>query len=92
VITTPCRPAAHPLLREHLRAPRGWHRIHEADRSARTPHATVALLIRARHTGSHIGAVGDAIHQHDGATGVRRIILGVLALAKKHGPTVADGS
>lgn len=24
------------LLREHLRAPRGWHRIHDADRPART--------------------------------------------------------
>jgi len=82
-------PTTGQLLREHLRAPRGWHRIHEADRPARTPHSTVALLIRAKNAGSHIGAVCDAIHQHDGAVGVRRI-LGVLALAKKHGPAVVD--
>ena len=25
------------LLREHLRAPRGWHRLHDDDRPARTP-------------------------------------------------------
>jgi transposase len=82
-------PTTGQLLREHLRAPRGYHRIHEADRSTRTPHTTVALLTRATHAGAHIGAVCDAIHQHDGATGVRRI-LGVLALAKKHGPAVVD--
>ena len=35
------------LLREHLRAPRGWHRIHDDDRPARTPQPTVALLARA---------------------------------------------
>ena len=29
------------------------------------------------------------IHQHEGASGVRRM-LGVLALAKKHGPAVVD--
>ena len=47
------------------------------------------LLTRATHAGVHIGAVCDAIHQHDGAVGVRRI-LGVLALAKKHGPAAVD--
>ena len=31
----------------------------------------------------------DHIHRHDGDAGVRRI-LGVLALTKKHGPTVAE--
>jgi len=82
-------PATGQLLREHLRAPRGWHRIHEADRPTRTPHSTVVLLTRATHAGVHIGAVCDAIHQHDGPVGVRRI-LGVLALAKKHGPAAVD--
>jgi len=77
------------LLREHLRAPRGWHRLHDDDRPARTPQGTVALLARATHAGAHISAVCTYIHQHEGATGVRRM-LGVLALAKKHGPAVVD--
>ena len=32
------------LLREHLRTPRGWHRIADQDRPARTPAKTLALL------------------------------------------------
>lgn len=77
------------LLREHLRAPRGWHRLHDDDRPARTPASTVALLARAKTAGTHISAVCDHIHQHEGASGIRRL-LGVLALAKKHGPAVVD--
>jgi transposase len=77
------------LLREHLRAPRGWHRIADGDRPARTPSSTVALLARAATAGAHISAVCTAIHQHDGAAGVRRI-LGLLALAKKHGVAVVE--
>jgi len=48
-------PGTRQLLREHLRAPRGYHRIDDRDRPART-------------------------HQ----------ILGVLALAKKHGVAVVE--
>src|ERR1700694_2895888 len=77
------------LLREHLRAPRGWHRLHDEDRPARTPASTVALLARATNAGAHISAVCASIHQHEGASGVRRM-LGVLSLAKKHGPAVVD--
>ena len=45
---------------------------------------------RVRSTaGVHISAVCDHIHQHEGASGIRRM-LGVLALAKKHGPAVVD--
>ncbi len=77
------------LLREHLRAPRGWHRIEEADRPARTPPSTRALLARAQTAGPQIGAICASIHQHDGAAGVRRI-LGVLALAKQHGVAVVE--
>lgn len=77
------------LLREHLRAPRGWHRIAEGDRPARTPSSTVALLARAATAGAHISAVCAHIYQHEGAGGVRRI-LGVLALAKKHGVAVVE--
>jgi len=77
------------LLREHRRAPRGWHRIEDADRSPRTPATTLATLARATTAGVHIGAVCQHIHRHEGAAGIRRI-LGVLALAKKHGPAVVD--
>ena len=77
------------LLREHLRAPRGWHRLHDDDRPARTPSSTIAVLARAKTAGAHISAVCEYIHAHEGAAGVRRL-LGVLALAKKHGPTVVD--
>lgn len=78
-------PATGQLLREHRRAPRGWHRIQEADRPARTPPTTVRLLARAQGAGPHIGAVCARIHQQDPVAGVRRV-LGVLALVKVHGP------
>jgi transposase len=77
------------LLREHLRAPRGYHRIAEADRSKRTPPTTRTLLARAATAGPHIGTVCRHIQAHNGAHGVRQI-LGVLALAKKHGVAVVD--
>jgi transposase len=77
------------LLREHVRAPRGWHRIEDADRPKRTPPKTVALLEAAMRIGTSVSAIADHIHQHDGEAGVRRI-LGVLALARKHGPAVVE--
>ena len=56
------------LLREHLRVPRGWHRIEEdADRPARTPPKTLALLAAAKRAGASISTICDHIHQHDGA-------------------------
>ena len=55
----------------------------------RTPPKTLALLAAAKRAGSAISAVCDHIHRHDGAAGVRRI-LGVLSLAKKHGPDVVE--
>lgn len=80
------------LLREHVRGPRGFHRIQDRDRPARTPKTTLALLGTARTAGPSIGQVCAAIHQHDGEAGVRRI-LGVLALARKHGgPAVEDAA
>ena len=77
------------LLREHLRVPRGWHRIEDRDRPARTPAKILTLLAAARRTGPAISTICDHIHRHDGDAGVRRI-LGVLALTRKHGPTVAE--
>ena len=49
----------------------------------------LALLARTAAAGPHIRHVCEAIVQQDGAPGVRRI-LGVLALAKKHGPVAVD--
>lgn len=77
------------LLREHVRAPRGHHRILDADRPTRTPPSTLALLARAASAGPQIGAVCRHIQAHHGAHGIREI-LGVLALAKKHGPAVVE--
>jgi len=77
------------LLREHLRAPRGWHRVREDDRPARTPRSTLAILAATKTAGPAIQVICDHIHQHEGASGIRRI-LGVLALARKHGPAVVD--
>jgi transposase len=77
------------LLREHLRARRGWHRIEERDRSSRTPETTQALLGRARRAGRNIGILCAHIHAREGELGVRRI-LGVLSLARKYGPTALD--
>jgi len=82
-------PTTGQLLREHLRAPRGWHRIHDEDRPARTPPSTLALLGRAVTAGPHISTVCQHIQAQGSAQGVRQI-LGVLALAKKHGPAVVD--
>jgi transposase len=82
-------PATGQLLREHLRAPRGWHRIEDADRPRRTPAKTLTLLAAAHNAGAAVGAVCDHIHAHDGVTAVRRI-LGVLALARKYGAPVVE--
>ena len=77
------------LLREHLRTRRGWYQIQDADRPARTPLSTLALLARATSAGAHIGTLCTQIQQHDGVPGIRRI-QGVLALAKKHGVAVVE--
>jgi transposase len=77
------------LLREHLRTRRGFHRIEDRDRPTRTPQSTEALLRRAYSAGSHIGALCEHIHRVEREPGVRRI-LGVLALARKHGPTAVE--
>lgn len=77
------------LLREHLCTRRGHHRVADADRSSRTPTKTLALLATARTAGPHIGALCDHLHHTEGVVAPRRI-LGVLALARKHGPALTD--
>jgi transposase len=82
-------PKTRQLLREHLRGPRGHHRIDDRDRPARTPPTTLALLGRAATAGAAIGVVCRQIHAQGTAHSVRQI-LGVLALAKKHGVAVVE--
>jgi hypothetical protein len=77
------------LLREHLRTRRGFHRIEDQDRPPRTPQSTEALLRRAHSAGSHIGTLCEHIHRIEREPGVRRI-LGVLALARRHGPAAVE--
>ena len=77
------------LLREHLRQPRGSHRILDQDRSKRTPLGTQQLLQRASRAGRQIGALCQAMFELHRETAVRRI-LGVLALAKKYGVAAVD--
>jgi hypothetical protein len=77
------------LLREHLRTRRGHHRIKDEDRPSRTPRSTECLLRRAHFVGSHTGTLCEQIHRTEGEAGVRRV-LGVLSLAKKHGPVAVE--
>jgi transposase len=82
-------PKAGVLLREHLRTRRGFHRIEERDQSPRTPRTTLALLRRAHTAGTNIGTLCEQIHSREGETSGRRI-LGMLALARKHGAPAVD--
>jgi transposase len=82
-------PSNHQLLREHLRQLPGNYRINDEDRSNKTPLSTVHLLARAEKAGRHIGLLCGAIYRNEAELGIRRI-LGVVALAKKHGVAAVD--
>jgi transposase len=72
------------LLREHLRAKRGTHRIPPEDQPKKTMPGTQQLLWRAEKTGAQIGVLCQQMHQRNSVTAVRRI-QGVLSLTKKYG-------
>jgi transposase len=82
-------PGTGQLLREHLRQERGRHRIHEADRSKKTPRGILQLLARADTSGVRIGKLCRHLHETEGDPAVRRI-LGVLSLVKKYGAARVD--
>jgi transposase len=82
-------PATGCLLREHERQERGHRRIPNEDRSPRTPPSTKTLLEQAHRAGQRIGELAAQIHANDGDVGARRI-RGLLALARKRGPSVVD--
>ena len=77
------------LLREHLRQSRGTHRIHEQDRSLRTPLSTQQLLARARKAGPSMGTFCQILFDHDGQVAIRRV-QGVMAMAKRYGAATTD--
>jgi hypothetical protein len=77
------------LLREDLRAKRGFHRIEERDLPSRTPRGTQSLLRKAHSAGTYIGILCEQIERTEGQSGIRRI-LGMLALARKHGVAAVD--
>jgi len=72
------------LLREHVRTSRGRHRIHDDDRSTRTPATTEQLLARTRKAGLSIGTFCQTLFEINGQMAVRRI-QGVMAMAKRYG-------
>ena len=72
------------LLREHRRHGLGRYHTKSEDRPRRTPVSTEDLLRRAERIGTAVGILCRQLHAHDGEIAVRRI-LGVLALARKHG-------
>lgn len=77
------------LLREHLRQPRGAHRILPEDRQHKTPFTTQQLLRRGENAGGSIGVLCKTMYARQGQAAVRRI-QGVLSLAKKHGAAAVD--
>lgn len=77
------------LLREHLVADRGRHRIRPEDQPTRTPPEVSALFVRAHGIGVAAGAIADAEYATNRITGIRRT-LGLCALAKKHGAIAVE--
>ncbi len=77
------------LLREHLRQPRGTHRILPEDRQQKTPFTTQQLLRRAESASDRIGVLCKTMYAQHGQAAVRRI-QGVLALARKYGTASVD--
>jgi transposase len=77
------------LLREHLPQVRGYHQIKDEDRPKQTPPGIQHLLLRAARAGQQIGLACRTMYEQGRQEAVRRM-LGLLALAKKHGPAVVD--
>jgi transposase len=84
-------PLSGQLLREHIRAPRGGHRIKEEDRSRKTSRGVSQLLARADGAGVHMGQFCRAMHSLKAETAVRRV-QGVLSLARKYGVAAVDNA
>ena len=77
------------LLREHLVAQRGHHRMRQEDQPTQTPPGVTALLARAHGIGPSAGAIADTIYAAEPLRGVRRV-LGLCHLAKRHGAATVE--
>ncbi len=77
------------LLVEHVRTSAGRRRMRDEDRPANTPVGVARLLSRAEAVGEQVGVLCRAIHEREGAPGVRRV-LGVLSLARRHGAAALE--
>ncbi|HUS29612.1 MAG TPA: IS21 family transposase [Kofleriaceae bacterium] len=82
-------PTSGALLREHLVADRGRHRIRAEDQPSRTPPDVAVLFMRAHGIGPATGAIADAEYATNRVHGIRRT-LGLCSLAKKHGATAVE--
>ena len=82
-------PRSGQLLREHLRQQRGGYRIPDEDKPAKTPRTTAQLLARCAKIGPHIGTLAERMYARGGQSELRRI-LGITALARKHGAALAN--
>jgi transposase len=82
-------PRSGQLLREHLRAKRGTHRIPPEDQPQRALPGMQQLLWRAENTGPQIGVLCQQMHRRNSVTAVRRI-QGVLSLTKKYGQAAVE--
>ena len=82
-------PRSGQLLREHLRQQRGGYRIPDEDKPAKTPRTTAQLLARCSRIGPHIGTLAERMYARGGQSEIRRI-LGITALARKHGAALAN--
>jgi transposase len=82
-------PTTGALLREHVVTDRGRHRMRPEDQPTRTPPQVAALLVRAHGIGPAAGAIADAVYADNRILGIRRV-LGLCALAKKHGVVAVE--
>lgn len=83
-------PATGRLLREHAKQEgKGHYVTRDEDRPTKAPPSTKALLQRAARVGKHVGALSHLLYAQDSVRAINRI-RGLIALAKKYGPAVAD--
>lgn len=77
------------LLREHLRADRGRHRMLKEDAPSRTPPGVHSIIERAHGIGASTGVIAEAIYAEHKHEGVRRI-LGLVSLGKRYGTLAVE--
>ena len=79
------------LLREHRVTDRGQHTMRAEDQPKRMPPQVASLLMRVHGIGKDTGTVADTLYAQNRTIGVRHI-LGLCALAKKHGAVAIEAA